>query len=143
MTKTKPKKMPKIGRKSVRSQFEYDVYKDLLNKIPSKKHNIGYEVDLLEYTIVKNYMPDFTIETPDGIIYVEAKGLGRAFDQQAREKMEAVKRCHPDKDIRIVFMTDRPFRKGGKMRPSDWALKHGFPCSIKEVPEEWFKKDSE
>jgi len=134
----KPRKMPKIGRKSVRSQFEFDVYKDLMNKIPPKGHTVGYEDTQLEYTIVKNYIPDFTIESKHGIIYIEAKGLGRAFDQQAREKMEAVKKGHPDKDIRIVFMTDRPFRKGGKMRPSDWAAKHGFPCAIGRVPEEWF-----
>ena len=50
----------------------------------------------------------------------------------------SVKKEHPEKDIRIVFMSDRPFRKGGKMRPSDWAVKYGFPFSIKKVPKEWF-----
>lgn len=34
-------------------------------------------------------------------------------------------------------MSDRPFRKNGKMRPSDWAKKYGFKFAIKEVPKEW------
>lgn len=131
--------LPKIGRKRARSQFEYDVFKGLKNYLP-KGASLNYEQDVLEYTLVKNYIPDFTIETKDGIIiYVEAKGLGRAFDYNVRQKMVAVKEQHPDKDIRIIFMNDRPFRKGGKMRPSDWAKKHGFLFAIGEVPKDWFE----
>lgn len=135
-------KPPKIGGKYCRSQFEYDVYKALKNVMP-KRAVIEYEEDKLEYTVTKNYIPDFTITKKDGtIIYIEAKGLGRAFDYQNRVKMEAVKEQHPDKDIRIVFYSDRPLRKGGKMRPSDWAKQNGFIFSIGEIPEEWFKEDN-
>lgn len=133
------KKYPKIGRKTVRSDFEYTVYNQIVDLLPEKA-KVEYEVDAIEYTITKNYIPDFTITTKNGIIYVEAKGLGRAFDQQVRDKMIAVKRDHPDKDIRIVFYSDRPLRKKGKMRPSDWAQKHGFKFSIGKVPEAWLKE---
>lgn len=137
----KKKEMPKIGKKKVKSQFEFDVYKKLKNSLP-RGAMISYETDLLDYILTKNYLPDFTIELKDGtIIYIEAKGLGRAFDYNARIKMEAVKERHPDKDIRIVFMSDRPFRKGGKMRPTDWAQKNGFPCAVGEVPKEWFNNE--
>jgi hypothetical protein len=134
----KKKLLPKIGRKRSRSQFEFDIYRQLREFYPRK--GLGYEVDKLGYTISYNYIPDFTITKKDGsVVYIEAKGLGRAFDAQSRAKMIAVKKHHPNKDIRIVFMSDRPFRKGGKMRPSDWAVKYGFPFAIKTVPKEWFE----
>lgn len=137
MTKQK-KKLPKIGHKYARSQFEFDVWKALKHELP-KGASLDYETEALPYTLEKNYIPDFTITSKDGIIiYIEAKGLGRSFDYDARSKMEAVKRAHPDKDIRIVFMSDRPLRKGGKMRPSDWARKNNYQFSIKEIPKEWF-----
>jgi hypothetical protein len=83
-------------------------------------------------------VPDHIIERKDGtVIYVEAKGLGRAFDSKARQKMVAVKQQHPDKDIRIVFMRDGPLQKNSKMRASDWAVKNGYPFAIGKVPEEW------
>ena len=134
----KKKQLPKIGRKTVRSQFEYDVFQDLKLSLP-KGAEIEYETEALTYTLTKDYIPDFVITTKDGrVIYIEAKGLGRAFDYDARVKMETVKKQHPEKDIRIVFMADRPFRKGGKVRPSDWATKLGYPFSIKTIPEDWF-----
>lgn len=132
-------KLPKIGKKQCRSQFEYNVYKGLTHCLP-RGATLTYETDELDYVLYKTYIPDFTIKTKDGrIIYVEAKGLGRAFDYSVRQKMIAVKENHPDKDIRIVFMSDKPFRKGGTMRPSDWAQKHNFTFAIGEIPEDWFE----
>jgi hypothetical protein len=131
--------LPKIGRKIARSQFEFNIYKLLTGRLP-KGADLGYETEKLSYTLHKDYVPDFVITKKDGSkIYVEAKGLGRAFDYDARSKMVAVRKDHPDLDIRIVFMSDRPFSKGGKMRPSDWALKNGFPCSVNEIPDDWLE----
>jgi hypothetical protein len=112
----------------------------MIRNVLPKRWHVLYEADELEYTLTKSYKPDFTIEKKSGTMYIEAKGLGRAFDAAARTKMAAVRKQHPEKDIRIVFMTDRPFRKGGKMRPSDWAKKHGYPFAIGEVPQEWFEE---
>ena len=131
------KALPKIGQKKARSQFEFTVYKQLRKFFPRK--GLDYEVDTLPYTITGNYIPDFTITTKSGkTIFIEAKGLGLAFNAAARTKMIAVKKENPNADIRIVFMSDRPFRKGGRMTPSDWASKYGFPCAIKDIPKEWF-----
>lgn len=139
MVKSK-KILPKIGKKRVRSQFEFDVYKAIQHELP-RGAELTYEDTRLTYTTTKDYIPDFTITKKDGtIIYVEAKGLGRAFDYDSRVKMEMVKLQHPDKDIRIVFMSDRPFRKGGKVRPSDWATKLGYKFSIVTVPKDWFEE---
>lgn len=132
--------LPKIGRKIARSQFEFTMYKLLQHALP-KGADLGYETEKLSYTLTKDYVPDFIITKKDGSkIYVEAKGLGRAFDYDARSKMVAVRQQHPDLDIRIIFMADRPFSKGGKMRPSDWAVKNGYRFAVNEVPDGWFNE---
>lgn len=131
--------LPKIGRKTAASAFEYQVYQGLKDILPSR-YKLEYEVDELAYTLEKNYRPDFTITRNDGtILYLEAKGLGRAFDGDARMKMIAVKAQHPEKDIRIIFMRDGPISKGAKMMASDWAKKYGFIYSIGSIPLEWFE----
>ena len=131
-------KLPKIGRKNARSQFEFNIYKLINHNLP-RGADLGYETEKLTYTLTKDYVPDFIITKKDGTkIYVEAKGLGRAFDYDARSKMVAVRQQYPDLDIRIIFMADRPFSKGGKMRPSDWAVKNNFKFAVNTVPENWF-----
>lgn len=101
----------------------------------ARKFQIGYETEKLPYTIHANYVPDFVLEFKDGRkLYIETKGY---FDDQARKKMEAVKKDHPDIDLRIVFERDNPIRKRAKSRYSDWATKHGYVFAIGAVPEEW------
>jgi hypothetical protein len=51
--------------------------------------------------------------------------------------MLAVKRSHPEADIRIIFMQDSKLNKKSKQRYSDWAARHGFPYAIAEVPKDW------
>ena len=141
MAKRKNKKLlPKIGSRRVKSQFEYDTWKVLKNLLPPKS-SLDYESESLAYTVQHNYTPDFVIEKKDGSkIYIETKGLGRGFDYPARRKMEEIRKQYPDIDIRIIFTSDRPFRKGGKMRPSDWAVKNGYKFCIQEVPKDWFNE---
>jgi predicted nuclease of restriction endonuclease-like RecB superfamily len=100
---------------------------------------VGYEEEVLEYTIEANYRPDFKIKNPDGsIIYIEAKGY---FDDQDQRKMRAVKDCHPDKDIRMWFQRDCRLPKK-KMTCSQWADKYGYQYHIGEsFPQQWFKEN--
>ena len=56
-----------------------------------------YETLKLDYTIKAVYTPDFIL--PNGVI-LEAKGY---FKPEDRRKMLAVKKQHPDLDIRLVF----------------------------------------
>ena len=103
-----------------------------------KGAKLEYETENLEYTLTKNYVPDFIITKKDGsVIYIEAKGLGRSFDYDARIKMEAVKEQHPELDIRIVFMRDGVLRRGSQFRASDWATKHGYVFAVGSIPDEW------
>ncbi len=113
----------------------------MLQGAKPRSSTLEYESEKIDYTLTKSYVPDFVITKRDGSkIYVEAKGLGRAFDYNTRAKMEAVKEQHPDIDLRIVFMADRPLRKGSNYRPSDWAVKHGYRFAINEIPKGWFKE---
>lgn len=142
MKKSKKRKVyPKIGKKVVRSDFEYTVYQQIKSLLP-KGATIEYEPEKLVYTITAEYTPDFVITFKDGSkLYIEAKGNGRQFDQAVKKKMLAIKEQHPDKDIRIIFYSDGkigPTRKNGTfLRQSDWAKKNGYKFSIKEIPEDW------
>lgn len=116
--------------------FEPLVYKGLCHYKGTYKFRIGYETEEIPYIIECHYTPDFILEFKDGRkIYIEAKGY---FRTEQRSKMIHVKRCHPDKDIRMLFMKDERIR-GTKSRYSDWCKRHGFPFAIGEIPEEWFK----
>ena len=138
----KRKTPEKIQGKKVRSAFEYEVWKGIQAFLPNKKAKAYYEPEKLTYTVTSEYIPDFVIERKDGTkMYIEAKGLGRAFDYQTRKKMIAIKEQYPYLDIRIVFYKDGPISKGAKMRASDWATKYNYKFSIGTVPKEWFDND--
>lgn len=102
---------------------------------------VHYEALKLPYVTEHEYLADFTIEGTK--IVIEAKGGGRAWSPQVRQKMLAVKKQHPEYDIRFVFYSDRPFgalrKDGTKMTQSEWCLRHGFKYAIGEVPKEWLQ----
>lgn len=87
-----------------------------------------YEGCKLPYILARHYIPDFVINTPLGKIYIECKGY---FRPEHRSKMAAVKRQHPQLDIRIVFY------KHSKVNER-WAIKNGFKYSFETIPKEWF-----
>ena len=93
-----------------------------------------YEEDKLPYVIEHNYIPDFRV----GDIYIECKGWFKSTD---RRKMLAVKKSHPDLDIRFVFQS--PYNKLSKRSKTTyamWADKHGFPwCASYAIPISWLK----
>jgi hypothetical protein len=142
--KTKTK-LPRIGRRTVKNNFEYQVYKALQNILP-RGATLEYETEKIPYVIEAEYLPDFIITLKDGRkIYIEAKGNGRSFDGTVRKKMTSVKRCNPLLDLRFVFFSDGKVgnvrKDGTAMRQGDWAKKEGFPFSIKEVPKDWLKDE--
>ena len=126
----------KIGKRVVKSEFEWATYHALKAHLP-KGADLEYETERLKYIIEKEYIPDFIITFKDDYkIYVEAKGY---FPYEHREKMIAVKKANPTLDIRMVFYGDSPSKlgRGNKMKPSEWAVKYGFPFAIGEIPKEW------
>lgn len=117
-----------------KSRLENTVWKQLPHK--RKGFKFAYESEKLIYVTQRRYIPDIVVKKPNGEkFYIEIKGWFRSED---RTKMIAAKAFNPDLDIRIVFASDSPLRKGSNKRYSDWCKKHGFQYAIGEVPKEWF-----
>ena len=138
--KKNTKVKPKIGKKTVHSDFEYKTYNYLIDVMPN--HKVEYETVKLPYTVNHIYTPDFILTLPDGRqLIIETKGNGHQFDAAVRQKMIAVRDQHPELDIRLCFYTDGkigPKRKDGSFRKqSDWAKDNNFQYCIKEIPLEW------
>jgi predicted nuclease of restriction endonuclease-like RecB superfamily len=107
----------------VRNKFEARIAKQLKrSKLPFK-----YEGEKISYLISGHYLPDFIVTTPTGKIYIETKGH---FRPEAKRKMAAVKRIHPELDIRIIFYKYSQANE-------KWALKHGFKFAYESLPKEW------
>ena len=79
------------------------------------------------------YTPDFFLE--NGVV-IETKGRFTAAD---RRKMLAVKRDHPELDIKMLFMRDNKIHKRSDTHYSDWCMENDYDYSIGEVKEEWLK----
>ena len=105
--------------------FEANVAKQIKrSKVPFK-----YESEKIPFVIASHYKPDFILSTPLGRVYVECKGYFRPDDKR---KLVAVKRQHPNLDIRILFYQHRPAY-------IKWAEKNGFKYAVEKIPREWYK----
>lgn len=114
--------------KKTKNKFEARLLADLLNK----GVKVQYEGEKLPYVIEGNYIPDYPLTTKKTKkkIYIEAKGY---FRPEALRKMVAVKKAHPEKDIRIVFYSySKKYVK--------WADKHGFPWAVGNIPDDWINE---
>lgn len=109
--------------KKTRNKFESDVYEALSRA----KITFKYESEKLAYVLARHYIPDFIIETPTGKVYIECKGYLRP---EHKCKLIAVKRQHPEIDLRILFYASN--KKNIK-----WAIKNGIRYAINIVPKEW------
>ena len=124
---------------TLHSDLELSVVKQLYRdrRTLKKTFDFSYESEILPYTIEGNYKPDFIINVPDKNkkIYVECKGY---LDEPTKRKMLAVRRSHPDLDIRFLFQKDNKIR-GGKMRYTEWAFRNNFDDAHvgTSVPVEW------
>lgn len=116
-----------------RSGLEIKI-KDYLkeNKIPVKYEKVKIEWEDLMY---RTYTPDFIL--PNGII-VEVKGR---FTSDDRRKHLAVKKQHPNLDIRFVFESSRrKLSKGAKTTYGQWCEKHNFQYHDRIIPQEWLNE---
>ncbi len=106
-----------------KNKFEGRVFQQLKKAGVSFK----YEPEKIPYVISGHYIPDFVVSTPTGKIYLETKGY---FRPEAKRKMVAVKKMHPELDIRIIFYSTSKTNVR-------WALKHGFKFAFHQIPEDW------
>jgi predicted nuclease of restriction endonuclease-like RecB superfamily len=107
----------------VKNKFEIKIYAQL------KRAGIRfrYEGTKIPYVLSGHYIPDFVIITPTGLVYVETKGYLRP---EHKRKMVAVKRQHPEIDLRILFYAP-------KKEYIKWAEKNGIKYAISTIPQEW------
>lgn len=109
----------------LRNKFEKRTYDQLKRaKIPFK-----YESERIPYILARHYIPDFILQTKLGKVYVECKGYLRA---EHKAKMAAVRRQHPELDIRILFYR-------GSASNIRWAQKNQIRFAVGTIPEEWME----
>jgi hypothetical protein len=109
--------------KKLRNKFETKIYKQLKRA----KVQFKYESEKITYLIAGHYLPDFVISTALGKIYIETKGYLRP---EHKRKMCAVKKLHPELDIRILFYSR-------KEKDIKWAERNGFKWAIDTIPKDW------
>lgn len=139
--KKKHKALPKLDGRKAKSLFEVEVYEEAKRNAKDVK----YESEWFDYISKHRYNPDIVMTTKSGKrIYIEVKGNGRSFDSTVRAKMVAMKKQHPDIDIRFIFYRDgkvgRRKKDGTFTKQSDWAARHDFPFGIKTIPPEWYEE---
>lgn len=108
-----------------RNHFE----KRLFRSLKRSKASFKYEGCKLAYVLAKHYIPDFMVETPLGLVYIEAKGYLRRED---KTKLRAVKKQHPEIDLRILFYAS-------KKDDIKWAEKNGFKYAVGSIPKDWLR----
>lgn len=107
----------------VKNKFE----RKILDQLKASGLGVSYEGTKIPYVLAGHYIPDYVVSTPHGKIFIEAKGH---FRPEAKRKMVAVKRQHPELDIRIVF-----YRYNVKYER--WAIKYGYKHAWGDIPEDW------
>ncbi len=112
---------------SYKSGFE----RKLAAQLSSSPMGWEYESEQIPYTLNGVYNPDFIL---DNGIRIEAKGL---LDRESKRKMIAVKKQHPELDLRIVFMDANKKIPASKQTHGEWATKNGFVFADREIPSEW------
>ena len=118
----------------MRSQLEVKVA-DFLRRT---EVTFTYEEERLPYVLECDYIPDFRLANG---IYLETKGL---LTYEDRRKMIAVKKRHPEKDIRFVFMRpENTISSQSRTTYSQWSEKNGFPwCHYQRIPTSWLSLNS-
>jgi Phage endonuclease I. len=141
-------KKKKARWKPLRSGLEREVFEQL------EKSGIGfeYEPEKLEYRRIvvrgicncgstkvyqrRYYTPDFVLENG---IRLEVKGRLTSAD---RAKLEAIRKQHPDIDLRMLFGANNKITRNKEKRYSDWASDNKIKFCIKQIPESWLQVKS-
>ena len=140
----RPKKKIKWAGEEFASVAECDFAKDLTHK----EITWQYEPTRIPWMPApvkeRTYTPDFKIVREDGsIFFVEFKGFLRPGD---KTKMRAVKKQHPEIDIRFVFMNAHKYaskhirKDGTRQTYAQWAESHNYLWSHQVLPPEWLNE---
>ncbi len=122
----------------VRWQLKQTFEQKVMSNLTLKGVEFTFEPHSLPYSVTRDYIPDLLI----GEMYIEIKGY---FRQDAQRKMRAVKKQHPEKDIRFLFQRAnatvqgaKKRKDGSKMTCKEWAERYGFQYAEgEEIPDKW------
>jgi len=135
------KKRKKITYKGqeMASHKEVEFAKDLDSKNIPWMYESEYFMWMPPEPKLKRYTPDFVLHKKDGgKMYIEYKGYLRPEDKR---KLRAMKKQHPDLDIRLVFQNaKKKLNKRAKSNYGEWATKLKFPWAESFIPEEWIEE---
>lgn len=112
-----------MKKRTTRNKFEEKIFKQL----KKAKVKFGYETERITYILSGYYLPDFVVNTPTGLVYIETKGYLRP---EHKRKMCAVKKQHPEIDLRILFYSHND-------KNIKWANKNGIRWAVDTIPDEW------
>mgnify|MGYP005991160211 FL=1 len=104
-----------------------------------KEHKIKFKYEAIkiewEDLMYRTYTPDFILQ--NGII-IEVKGR---FTSDDRRKHVAIKKQHPNLDIRFVFENSRrKLSKGARNSYATWCERNNFLYADRVVPEDWLSE---
>ena len=93
---------------------------------------------------IRTYTPDFKVMRKDGsYFFVEYKGYLRPGD---KTKMRAVKKQHPEIDLRFVFQNAYKYaskhtrKDGTRQTYAQWAESYGYLWAHQVIPDEWLNE---
>jgi len=127
----------KIRRDAIKHGYRSGLEFKISMALDTIKYKYDYESIKIEWEDLayRTYTPDFILN--NGII-IETKGRFLSSD---RKKHKAIKKQHPDLDIRFVFTNSRSkLQKGAKSSYGQWCDKHGFRYYDRIIPEDWLKE---
>lgn len=139
MTTSKPSKTSKSKARQAALKYGYrsGLEKDTAASLRKRKCKFTYEERKIKWDDfrVRTYTPDFVLD--NGII-VETKGR---FVSADRVKHLAVKRQHPNLDIRFVFSNPNArLSKASSTTYAQWCKRHGFQYAWREIPDDWINE---
>jgi len=127
----------KIRRDAIKNGYRSGLELKISMALDTIRYKYDYESIKIEWEDLayRTYTPDFILK--NGII-IETKGRFLTMD---RRKHLAIKKQHPNLDIRFVFENSRKkLRKGAKSTYAEWCIKYGFRYYDRIIPEDWLKE---
>ena len=127
----------KVRRDAIKHGYRSGLEFKISMALDTIKYKYEYESIKIEWEDLtyRTYTPDFILN--NGII-IETKGRFLSAD---RKKHIAIKKQHPDLDIRFVFTNSRnKIQNGAKSSYGQWCDKHGFRYYDRIIPEDWLKE---
>lgn len=92
----------------------------------------SFEDTKIPYILECDYNPDFHLIKSN--IFIETKG--RLLPEDRRKHL-ALKKQHPELDVRFVFMYPNRNMPKTKQTHETWATRNGFKWAIGSIPQAW------